>query len=60
MIPTKAAWSWAGPTEEAALGALLLRLAEAVRPLCANEPRLLRIASPVYAVGESPVCSTTP
>ncbi|KAL0895199.1 hypothetical protein ABMA27_013640 [Loxostege sticticalis] len=52
MIPTKAAWSWAGPTEEAALGALLLRLAEAVRPLCANEPRLLRIASPVYAVGD--------
>ncbi|XP_063838957.1 uncharacterized protein LOC135088008 [Ostrinia nubilalis] len=50
--PTKAAWAWAGAGEEAALGALLLRLAEAVRPLCAAEPRLLRLASPVYAVGD--------
>ncbi|KAM3957711.1 uncharacterized protein ACR2FA_008283 [Aphomia sociella] len=48
----KAAWSWMSPTEEATLGSLLLKLAEAVRPICASEPRLLRVASPVYAIGD--------
>ncbi|CAH0602808.1 unnamed protein product [Chrysodeixis includens] len=48
----KQAWSWTLPVEEVAMGSLLLRLAEAVRPICANEPRLLRLTSPVYAVGD--------
>ncbi|KAJ8726686.1 hypothetical protein PYW07_001384 [Mythimna separata] len=48
----KPAWSWLSPAEEGALGALLLRLAELVRPICAGEPRLLRLASPVYAIGD--------
>ncbi|KAJ8729113.1 hypothetical protein PYW08_000694 [Mythimna loreyi] len=48
----KPAWSWLSGAEEAALGGLLLRLAELVRPICASEPRLLRLASPVYAVGD--------
>lgn len=52
MAPSsKAAWSWTAPGEEAALGALLLRLADGVRAICAAEPRLLRINSPVYAIG---------
>ncbi|XP_022820964.1 uncharacterized protein LOC111352608 [Spodoptera litura] len=46
----KPAWTWTTPAEEAALGSLLLRLAEAVKPICANEPRVLRLSSPVYAV----------
>lgn len=50
-VMNKAAWSWSGAAEEAALGALLLRLAEPARILCAAEPRLLRLASPVIAVG---------
>ncbi|CAB3237684.1 unnamed protein product [Arctia plantaginis] len=52
MIMAKPAWAWANPSEEAALGALLLRLAEAVRPICAAEPRLLRLNSPCYVVGD--------
>ncbi|CAH0700278.1 unnamed protein product [Spodoptera exigua] len=48
----KPAWTWTSPAEEATLGSLLLRLAEAVQPICANEPRLLRLSSPVYAVGD--------
>lgn len=52
-VMSKPAWSWNGASEEAALGALLLRLAEPARILCAAEPRLLRLASPVIAVGES-------
>uniref|UniRef100_A0A2A4J6N0 Serine/threonine-protein phosphatase n=1 Tax=Heliothis virescens TaxID=7102 RepID=A0A2A4J6N0_HELVI len=48
----KPAWAWNSPAEEVALGSLLLRLAEAVKPICANEPRLLRLTSPVYAVGD--------
>ncbi|XP_053625370.1 uncharacterized protein LOC128683592 isoform X2 [Plodia interpunctella] len=51
-IVSKAAWSWANPTEESTMGSLLLKLAEAVRPICTNEPRLLRLASPVYAIGD--------
>lgn len=47
----KPALAWHAAAEEAALGALLLRLAEPVRHLCAAEPRLLRLASPVIAVG---------
>ncbi|CAH2243174.1 jg3972 [Pararge aegeria aegeria] len=49
---SKEAYSWVSAGEGAALGALLLRLAEAVRPLCMNEPRLLRLTSPVYAIGD--------
>ncbi|KAF9787631.1 hypothetical protein SFRURICE_001683 [Spodoptera frugiperda] len=30
----KPAWAWTTPAEEAALGSLLLRLAEAVKPIC--------------------------
>lgn len=52
MNMVKPAWAWTTPAEEAALGSLLLRLAEAVKPICANEPRLLRLSSPVYAVGD--------
>ncbi|KAG6441115.1 uncharacterized protein LOC115443603 isoform X3 [Manduca sexta] len=48
----KPAWSWCAAAEEAALGALLWRLAEAVRPLCAAEPRLLRLSSPLYVIGD--------
>nr|XP_049708096.1 uncharacterized protein LOC110382239 [Helicoverpa armigera] len=48
----KQAWAWNSPAEEVALGSLLLRLAEAVKPICASEPRLLRLTSPVYAVGD--------
>lgn len=51
MATGKPAWAWSTAAEEAALGALLLKLADAVRPICAAEPRLLRLASPVYAVG---------
>ncbi|XP_049868507.1 uncharacterized protein LOC126368356 isoform X2 [Pectinophora gossypiella] len=51
-VVTKCAWAWATPSEEAAMGALLLRLADAVRPICAEEPRLLRINSPVYVIGD--------
>ncbi|KOB70387.1 Serine/threonine-protein phosphatase [Operophtera brumata] len=52
-VMSKGAWSWAAPAEEAALGALILRLAEPVRVLCAAEPRLLRLPSPVIAVDRS-------
>ncbi|KAJ0182165.1 hypothetical protein K1T71_002887 [Dendrolimus kikuchii] len=48
----KPAWSWSSRAEEAALGVLLLKLADAVRQICFNEPRLLRLASPVYAIGD--------
>ncbi|XP_075992786.1 uncharacterized protein LOC142987717 [Anticarsia gemmatalis] len=51
-VISKPPWSWASATEEAALGSLLLRLADAVRPICSAEPRLLRLNSPVFAVGD--------
>ncbi|XP_050670345.1 uncharacterized protein LOC126969089 isoform X2 [Leptidea sinapis] len=49
---SKMAWKWAEQTEEASFGSLLLRLADAVRPICASEPRLLKLTSPVYAIGD--------
>ncbi|VVC88403.1 unnamed protein product [Leptidea sinapis] len=49
---SKMAWKWAEETEEASFGSLLLRLADAVRPICASEPRLLKLTSPVYAIGD--------
>ncbi|CAH2067684.1 unnamed protein product, partial [Iphiclides podalirius] len=49
---TKGAWAWACAEEAAALGGTLLRLAAALRPLCANEPRLLRLSSPLYVIGD--------
>ncbi|XP_060801194.1 uncharacterized protein LOC106132186 [Amyelois transitella] len=49
---SKSAWSWANPAEETTMGSMLLKLAEAVRPICTNEPRLLRLSSPVYAIGD--------
>ncbi|CAH0405048.1 unnamed protein product [Chilo suppressalis] len=52
LLTVKSAWSWSNATEESAMGSLLLKLAEAVRPICAAEPRLLRLASPVYAIGD--------
>ncbi|XP_072937241.1 uncharacterized protein [Epargyreus clarus] len=48
----KPAWSWLAATEEAALGSLLLKLAEAVRPIFSSEPRLLKLNSPIYAIGD--------
>ncbi|XP_059058130.1 uncharacterized protein LOC131851628 [Achroia grisella] len=52
VATSKPAWSWLTPAEEANFGSLLLKLAEAVLPICAAEPRLLRITSPVYAIGD--------
>ncbi|XP_045511113.1 uncharacterized protein LOC123706030 [Colias croceus] len=49
---TKSAFSWLSPDEEVALGSLLLKMAEAVRAICSYEPRLLRLSSPVYAIGD--------
>ncbi|XP_021203434.1 uncharacterized protein LOC101741294 isoform X2 [Bombyx mori] len=48
----KPAWSWVSPAEETSLGSMLLKLAVAVLPICASEPRLLRIQSPVYILGD--------
>ncbi|CAF4787543.1 unnamed protein product [Pieris macdunnoughi] len=48
----KAPWSWLNPDEEASLGSMLLKLAEAVRSICSFEPRLLKLSSPVYAIGD--------
>ncbi|XP_063376700.1 uncharacterized protein LOC134664060 [Cydia fagiglandana] len=50
--PAKLAWAWANKAEEADLGNLIIKLADAVAPICANEPRMLRIRSPIYAVGD--------
>lgn len=47
----KSAMSWYSSSEELQLGAQLLRLVEAVRPICASEPRLLKLAAPVYVIG---------
>ncbi|CAK1544275.1 unnamed protein product [Leptosia nina] len=47
----KQAWAWLAPNEEAAFGTTLLRMAEAIRPICAFEPRLLKLRSPVYVIG---------
>ncbi|CAG4943539.1 unnamed protein product [Colias eurytheme] len=49
---TKSPFSWLSPDEEVALGSLLLKMAEAVRAICTYEPRLLRLSSPVYAIGD--------
>ncbi|XP_061707748.1 uncharacterized protein LOC133518165 isoform X1 [Cydia pomonella] len=48
----KLAWTWANKTEEADLGNLIIKLADAVAHICVNEPRMLRIRSPIYAVGD--------
>lgn len=48
----KAAYAWANQGEEANLGALLLKLCDATRPIFAKESRLIRLSSPVYAIGE--------
>ncbi|XP_022121878.2 uncharacterized protein LOC110997839 [Pieris rapae] len=52
IIINKEAWSWLNSNEEASLGSTLLKLAEAVRSICASEPRLLKLTSPVYAIGD--------
>ncbi|XP_047987748.1 uncharacterized protein LOC125227465 [Leguminivora glycinivorella] len=51
-VPAKLAWSWATKAEEADLGNLIIKLADAVANICVNEPRMLRIRSPIYAVGD--------
>lgn len=51
----KAAYSWANQSEEVNLGALLLKLCDATRPIFAKESRLIRVSSPVYAIGEFPL-----
>ncbi|KAI5636045.1 calcineurin-like phosphoesterase domain-containing protein [Phthorimaea operculella] len=52
LVANKSAFSWAAPAEEQAMGALLLKLANAVAPICQAEPRLLRLTSPVYCIGD--------
>ncbi|KAJ2953956.1 hypothetical protein O0L34_g1593 [Tuta absoluta] len=52
LVANKAAFSWAAPAEEQAMGALLFKLANAVTPICQAEPRLLRLNSPVYCIGD--------
>ncbi|XP_013178734.1 PREDICTED: uncharacterized protein LOC106125868 isoform X2 [Papilio xuthus] len=48
----KPAYTWAQPSELASLGAALLKLSESVQAICAAEPRLLRLDSPIYAIGD--------
>ncbi|XP_026314486.1 uncharacterized protein LOC113226169 [Hyposmocoma kahamanoa] len=51
-LNAKAAFAWANQGEEANLGALLLKLCDATRPIFAKESRLIRVSSPVYAIGD--------
>ncbi|XP_045541651.1 uncharacterized protein LOC106719231 [Papilio machaon] len=48
----KPAYTWAQQSELAALGAAVLKLSESVQVICAAEPRLLRLDSPIYAIGD--------
>lgn len=52
QLAVKPAMAWASHNEEISMGNLLIKLADAVRPICASEPRLLRVNSPVYVVGK--------
>ncbi|XP_073942307.1 uncharacterized protein isoform X3 [Choristoneura fumiferana] len=52
QLAGKPAMAWATQNEELSMGNLLIKLADAVRPICASEPRLLRVNSPVYVVGD--------